>query len=242
MLLEPILSALSHPPDHCLGPGNTLITNCLTRQNKQPFCFLIPWTFDKLITHRLFYFPLKCDPGLAWQDSHWLCLTSPQDRVRGEHWPTLPASHWSIQANPALWLVEMGFAKTPGELQAVTYYQFYTESSHIPLTIWIIIIIQANPINVHLKPIITLIQCEVIMSICIIVQIKPTPTDTWSSIHSWCCLIVLAAGWSDHQMSVRSLFQWQCECELRCECDQSIWTQFSSQRRLTPPQLPTGIV
>lgn len=175
MLLEPILSPPSHPLDHCLSPGNTLITNSLTRQNKQPFCFLILY---KLITHRLFYFPLKCDPGLAWQDSHWLCLTSPQDWVRGQH---LLASHWSVWANPGLWLVETGVTMIPGEHQAVMYYQFYTESSHIPLTIRIIIIIQANPINVHLKPIITLIQCEVIMSRCIIVQIRPTQTDTSSS-------------------------------------------------------------
>ena len=181
MLLAPILSPLSHPPDHCLSPGNTLITNYLTRQNKQPFCFL---NLIKLITHHLFYFPLKCDPGLAWQDSHCLCLTSPRDQLRGEHLNTLPVSDWSVHAVSALWLVDTGVTMTPGEHQAVMYYQFYTESSHIPLTIWIIIIIQANPINVHLKPIITLIQCEVIMTCCIIVQIRSTQTDTSSSIHT----------------------------------------------------------
>ena len=95
---------------------------------------------------------------------------------------------------------------TPGEHQAVMYYQFYTESSHIPLTSRIIIIIQANPINVHLKPIITLIQCEVIMSRCIIVQIRPTQTDTSSTFQypvSTLVVISSCCQWS--------MFQWQCE-------------------------------
>ena len=112
---------------------------------------------------------------------------------------TIPASDWSVWADSGLWLVETGVRMTPGEHQAVMYYQFYTESSHIPLTSRIIIIIQANPINVHLKPIITLIQCEVIMRRCIIVQIRPTQTDTsstfqypLSSVHPCCCPLMLS--------------------------------------------------